>query len=188
MWSTSNVLCACANLFQRILSFACGPPTQSSVASLVATIAAAMFTAFAALPVQAQTHTHDVTTPTKLSLDQGVNLPAEPLRDGMNRIRTLVEPQLSAAVGGKLIRARYAALASQVETEVGGIVTNCKLEPKADAMLHIVIGEIDSCTAAMAGKTAQPRPAQSLAQVARAINDYADHFDHPGFKPIHNVH
>lgn len=55
-------------------------------------------------------------------------------------------------------------------------------------MLHIVIGEIGAGTDAMAGKTAQPRPAQGLMQVAEAVNDYAGHFDHPGFKPIPNIH
>ncbi len=161
---------------------------QSLVTALVATVAAVTLTGLAALPAQAQTHNHDATTPTKLSLDQGRKWTTDgPLRDGMNRIRTLVEPQLAAAHAGKLSPAQFAALASQVETEVGVIVSNCKLEPKADAVLHLVIGEIGAGTAGMAGKTTQLRPAQGLVQVAKAINDYAGHFDHPGFKPIHNV-
>jgi hypothetical protein len=28
----------------------------------------------------------------------------------------------------------------------------------------------------------------SIVAVAKAVNDYAGHFDHPGFKPIRNVH
>ena len=27
-----------------------------------------------------------------------------------------------------------------------------------------------------------------MVQVAKAVNDYAGHFDHPGFKPIPNIH
>ena len=144
---------------------------------------------FAAVPPQAPAHSRDATTPNKLSLDQGRKWTTDaPLRDGMNRIRTLVEPQLAAAHAGKLSPAQYAALARRIETEVGGIVISCKLEPTADAVLHIVIGEIGAGTAAMVGKTAPPRPAQGLVQVAKALNDYGGHFDHPGFKPIHNVH
>ena len=41
---------------------------------------------------------------------------------------------------------------------------------------------------AMAGKDAKQRPAQGLVQVAKAVNGYAGHFDHPGFKPIRNIH
>ena len=68
--------------------------------------------------------------------------------------------------------------------EVGGIVANCKLEPKADAMLHLVIAEIGEGADAMAGKTAGVKRAQGLVKVATAVNGYAEHFDHAGFKPI----
>ena len=40
----------------------------------------------------------------------------------------------------------------------------------------------------MAGKNAKLRPAQGLSKVALAVNQYGAHFDHPGFKPIANVH
>lgn len=156
---------------------------------VAATVITAAFASAAIAPAQAQTHGHDATAPAKLSLDQGRKWATDtPLRDGMNRIRALVEPQLAAAHTGKLSKAQYAALAGQVETEVGGIVANCKLGPDADAVLHVVIGKIGTGTDAMAGKKAQPPQAQGLIQVAKAINDYADHFDHPGFKPIRNIH
>ena len=71
---------------------------------------------------------------------------------------------------------------------VGGIVAKCKLEPKADAVRHTIIGESGVVTDVMAGKDAQQRPARGPVQVAKAVNDYADHFDHPGFKPIPNIH
>lgn len=162
---------------------------RRSANALAAMVIAAAFASFAMAPAQAQTHSHDATAPAKLSLDHGRKWATDaPLRDGMNRIRTLVEPQLASAHAGKLSPAQYALLAGQVETEVGGIVANCKLEPKADAVLHIVIGEIGAGTDAMAGKTAPQRPARGLVQVAEAINDYAGHFEHPGFKPIRNIH
>ena len=157
--------------------------------ALAATALVATLTTFAAAPAQAQSHSHDASAPAKLSLNQGRKWATDaPLRDGMGRIRALVEPQLAAAHAGKLSQAQYTALAGQVEAEVGGIVANCKLEPKADAVLHIVIGEIGAGTDAMAGKDAKQRPAQGLVQVAKAVNGYAGHFDHPGFKPIRNIH
>ena len=138
---------------------------------------------------QTTTHSHDAATPHKLTLNQGGKWATdEPLRAGMGRIRDLVEPQLAAAHTGKLTPAQYRELATQVETEVGGIVANCKLEPKADAMLHLVIADIGAGTDTMAGKDAKTRPALGLVKVAQAVNQYGSHFDHPGFKPIHNLH
>jgi hypothetical protein len=164
-------------------------PLKSSwiTASLTA---AAMAVAFE-LPALAQTSTHEyhAAAPHKLTLNQDHEWGAdEPLRAEMDRIRGLVEPQLGAAHAGRLTPAQCRAQATRVKTEVGGIVANCRLEPQADAVLDVVIGEIGAGTDAMAGKDAQRRPTLGLVQVTRAVNDYADHFDHPGFKPIHNIH
>jgi len=159
--------------------------------SLTAAVAAVAMAAALSAPALAQTATHDhgAAAPHKLTLNQGRKWTTdEPLRAGMGRIRGLVEPQLGAAHAGKLTSAQYRELATQVETEVGGIVANCKLEPKADAMLHLVIADIGAGTDAMAGKDAQTRPALGLVKVAQAVNQYGSHFDHPGYKPIRNVH
>ena len=156
--------------------------------ALAATALAATLTTFAAAPAQAQSHSHDASAPAKLSLNQGRKWATDvPLRDGMGRIRALVEPQLAAAHAGKLSQAQYTALAGQVEAEVGGIVANCRLEPKADAVLHLVIADIGAGTDAMAGKDAKLRPALGLVKVAQAVNQYGSHFDDPGLKPIRNV-
>ena len=157
----------------------------------IGTVAAVALIASSVGPILAQTtaHSHDAATPHKLTLNQGRKWATdEPLRAGMGRIRNLVEPQLGAAHAGKLTPSQYRELATQVETEVGGIVANCKLEPKADAMLHLVIADLGAGTDAMAGKDAKTRPALGLVKVAQAVNQYGSHFDHPGFKPIRNVH
>lgn len=163
---------------------------QRFTTAVAATAIAAAFASFAPGLAQAQSHDHghDATAPAKLSLDQGRKWATDaPLRKGMDRIRAIVEPQLAAAHAGKLSPAQYAALASKVEVEVGGIVANCKLEPKADDVLHVLIAEIGAGTDAMSGKAGQQHPEQGLVQVAMAVNGYATHFDHPGFKPIRSV-
>jgi hypothetical protein len=134
---------------------------------------------------QAETHAHAGPDAVKLQLDAGRKWATDDaLRGGMARIRGLVAPQLGAAHAGTLSTTQYAALAGGIEKEVGGIVANCKLDPKADAVLHVVIGEIGAGTDAMAGKTAGVAPAQGLVRVASAVNDYARHFQHPGFALI----
>jgi hypothetical protein len=162
---------------------------RTFAATVALGMAAAGVATLAAAPVLAQSHGHDAAAPAKARLEAGRKWATDaPLREGMSRIRALVEPQLAAAHAGKLSAAQYAALAGRIEAEVGGIVANCKLEPQADAALHAVIAEIGGGTDAMAGKAAQQRPAQGLVQVAKAVNDYAGQFEHAGFKPIRNVH
>jgi hypothetical protein len=157
---------------------------------IVAVVVAGVVAVSLASGVLAQTaaHSHDAATPHQLTLNQGQKWGTdEALRNGMARIRGLVEPRLGDAHAGKLTAAQYRELATQVETEVGGIVANCKLEPHADAMLHLVIADLGEGTDAMGGKTAKLPPAKGLVKVALAVNEYGSHFDHPGFKPIRNV-
>jgi hypothetical protein len=166
-------------------------PVKTPSSTLFATaIAAAAVAAALSAPALAQTAAHDdhsATAPHKLTLNHGRKWATdERLRTGMARIRDLVEPQLGAAHAGKLTPAQYRDLATQVETEVGGIVANCKLEPNADAMLHLVIAEIGVGTDTMVGKNAKVHPALGLVKVAQAVNQYGSHFDHPGFQPIRN--
>lgn len=154
-------------------------------------LAAAGLLASLAGPALAQTaaHSHDAAAPHRLSLNQGQKWASdEALRQGMDRLRGLVAPRLRDAHAGKLTAVQYRELATQVETEVGGIVAACKLEPKADAMLHLVIADLGQGTDVMAGKNAKLKPAQGLVHVARAVNAYGAHFEHPGFKPIPNLH
>ena len=158
--------------------------------ALTRVAAVAVMSAALGVSVQASTaaHEHDAATAHKLGLNQGRKWSTDDaLRAGMSRIRSLVEPQLAPAHAGQLTPAQYRELSTQVETQVAGVVANCKLEPKADAMLHLVIADIAAGTDAMAGKDAEARPALGLVKVAQAVNQYGSHFDHPGFKPIRNI-
>lgn len=168
-------------------------PTWRPIARTLAAagLAAAGLAATLAGPALAQTagHSHDAAAPHALSLNQGQKWASdEALRQGMNRIRALVAPRLGDAHAGKLKTTQYRDLAKQVETEVAGIVATCKLEPQADAMLHLVIADLGTGIDGMAGKTAKLPPAQGLVKVVQAVNGYASHFEHPGFKPIPTGH
>ncbi|MFC5496969.1 hypothetical protein ACFPOE_05445 [Caenimonas terrae] len=163
--------------------------TLASMLAVIAACAVASPPVLAAGASQGAPHAHGGAAPAGLALDHGRKWSTDaPLRGGMARIRTLVEPQLGAAHAGKLQPAQATALADRIETEIGGIVANCKLEPQADAMLHLVIGEIGAGTEAMKGRTPAVRPGQGLVLVAAALNSYGEHFEHPGFRPIHVGH
>lgn len=151
-------------------------------------VAAALAVAPAISSAQA-TPAHDHAGHGKLALDHGKRWQTDDaLRTGMTGIRQLLEPQLGAIHGGKLSAAQYGELATKVEAQVGSIVTNCKLEPNADAMLHLVIADIGGGVDAMAGKNAKVRPAQGAAQVVTALNEYGRYFNHPGWKLIKAGH
>lgn len=138
---------------------------------------------------QSVDHGHDAAAPHTLALNDGKKWRTdEPLRAGMGRIRGLVEPQLAAAHAGKLTPAQYGELATRIDTEVGGIVANCKLDPKADAMLHLLIADLGDGTRRMTGKNPEQRPALGLVKVAQTLDQYRSHFEHPGFEPIGIVH
>lgn len=88
----------------------------------------------------------------------------------MINIRTLLEPQLGAIHASKLTATQYRELATRIEGEIAYVVANCKLDPQADAMLHLVIAEIGSGVDAMTGKAASVRPADGAATVVTALD------------------
>jgi Ni/Co efflux regulator RcnB len=158
-----------------------------SAAALAAACAPAAMAADAAQPAAA--HAHDDAHPAKLRLDHGRKWKTDaPLREGMTRIRSLVAAKLPSAHAGTMGAAEYAALAAQVEVEVGNIVAKCKLAPEADAVLHVVVADLMGGTAAMAGRTPGVTAEKGLVQAVAAVNGYGRYFEHPGWKPIHTAH
>ena len=154
-------------------------------------VAAVILALCVASPLLAgEPHRHDSHAATHgLVLDDGRKWPTDPpLRDAMTVIRKDIDASLHDIHRNRLSNARYAALAATVEARVADIVANCKLEPEADAMLHLVIADITQGTDAMAGKDHQLRPVLGLTKVARAVNQYGSHFDDPGFKPLADGH
>jgi len=145
--------------------------------------------AFASTPLSAAEHRHDHghdSAPAKLALNNGKKWETDaPLRQGMQSIRKLMDASQHDIHEGRLSAAKYGELAKKVNAEVGGIVANCKLEPKADAQLHLVIADILEGVEAMdgGGKKAAMRH-DGAVKVIAALENYAAHFAHPGWKPV----
>lgn len=157
--------------------------------SMVAAFTAALALTPAVSSAQTSPPAHEHAGHGKLTLDHGKKWSTdEALRTGMNNIRNQIKPRLGAIHSGKLTKAQYSELAQKIEAEVGYIVANCKLEPKADAMLHLVIADIGAGVDAMAGKSASLRPAQGAAAVVTALNEYSRFFSHPGWQALRAEH
>jgi hypothetical protein len=150
-------------------------------------IAAALALAFAGPAFAAgEVHSHEHGAgEAKLVLNQGKKWPTDvALRQGMSNIRTAVAKQAKAIHAGTATPKQYQALAEKVTAEVAGIVQDCKLEPEADAQLHIVIAELIAGAEAMEGKAQGMTRQAGAERVAKALNAYGEHFDHAGWKRL----
>ena len=101
----------------------------------------------------------------------------------MTEIRAALAAKREAIHKGTLTPADYKSLGATVETQVAAIVAQCKLEPAADANLHLIVAELLAGADAMQGKS-KTTPAAGAAQAVRAVNQYGRYFDHAGWKPL----
>ncbi len=106
-----------------------------------------------------------------------------PLREGMERIRVAVDAALKA--DAHLSTAQAQVLAAAVEDGIAFMVQHCRLEPKADANLHILLGRL---SAAATQVKANPQSAHGLPQMLEMLDIYPRRFSHPGWKAIVHGH
>jgi hypothetical protein len=153
------------------------------LSAVLLSLALAWAPAFAAGPAG---HSHDhAGAPAMPSLDAGRKWSTdEPLRKAMGNIRQAMDRSLPAIHAGKLSAAEYGALAKTINGEVGYMVSNCKLEPKADAQLHLIIAELLDGAEAMEGKGKKVQRRQGAIKVLGALEHYGAYFDDPGRRAI----
>jgi hypothetical protein len=134
---------------------------------------------------QQGTHDHGPAATSGLQLNKGKKWATdEALRQRMGRIQTAVATRLSAAHAGNLTGAQYGEVAKEATAQVAYIVQNCKLEPAADAVLHVIIADILEGADAMQGKVKGSAPRAGFVKVVQALDNYSTYFEHPGWKPL----
>jgi hypothetical protein len=153
--------------------------------TLLATALVAAFALGAGNPAfAADPHQHAAGEPTRLVLDHGRKWATdEPLRRNMAEIRTVLAAKGAGIHKGTLAPEDYRALGALVEARVAAIVAECKLEPAADANLHLVVAELVAGADAMQGKSTAS-PSAGAVRTVRAVNQYGRYFNHPGWKPL----
>ncbi|HQW20524.1 MAG TPA: hypothetical protein PLI90_07615 [Rhodocyclaceae bacterium] len=131
------------------------------------------------------THQHHAGASPGLTLDDGRKwVTDEPLRHAMTNIRNAIDASLRDIHEERLSVAGYAALSSKINDEVGYMVRNCKLAPKADAQLHLIIASLLEGAEAMEGKVKNRQRQDGAIMTIDALESYAAYFDDPGWKPI----
>lgn len=157
---------------------------KSSIALL---LALALSSPLAVLAADA--HDHGKSAPHKLQLNAGKKWGTDAaLRQAMSTIHDSVVKTLPAAHSGKAAVADYDAFGKEVTAQVTYMVENCKLEPKADAQLHIIVADMMNGVEAAQGKHGEKKRAMGVVKVAQAANAYGKHFDHTGWQAIKMPH
>lgn len=152
---------------------------------IAVTLSAAMLLCLSAGMVSAQEHghAHHGGEPVRLTLNEGKKWVADDsLRQGMSRIRDLLGAELPATHSGKASAAQYQALAHKVNDQIAFMVKNCKLEPKADAVLHLILVDIISATDILLAQQGEAH--RGVEKIAQALENYAAYFEHPGWRGL----
>jgi len=102
----------------------------------------------------------------------------------MDNIRAALAGDLKTIHANKASQKQYEALAAKLESEVAYVVQNCKLDPEADAQLHLVIAEVLGGAEAMQGKEKGATRRAGAVRVVKALNEYGKYFDHPGWRKL----
>lgn len=134
----------------------------------------------AALGTAGCTHLHGghdhAAGPGALVLDDGKKWATDaPLRQGMSSVR-----QLIAAVPAGSTPADDAArrLADGVRDQIVFMVRNCKLTPKADAVLHVMIADLSAGADELASPATR---AAGLQRIRQALQQYTEYFAPAGW-------
>lgn len=130
-------------------------------------------------------HDHDEKSAHVLKLDHGKKWKSDDsLRKGMSAIQTLMKKNLPDARHGIMKDVGYQTLSDAIDVQVALIFKNCKLDPQADQMLHLVLIQIIEGSSAM--KADQPTLARKTGalKVVQALKVYGQFFAHPGWVAI----
>lgn len=135
----------------------------------------------AAGSADAHHHHHDSAEPAKLQLNAGKKWATdEHLRLAMGEINQAMTKALPAIHKSQFGDADYQVLAATVHEKIAYAVAHCKLDSKADAMLHLIIADLTAGAEIMEGKTARARH-DGAVLVRDALKGYGKFFQHPGW-------
>ena len=145
---------------------------------LAATLAAAallLLAAVSAPPALAQ-HSHEHPAPAVAQAAPAQRWDTDvPLRTGMAKIRAAVDA-LQHYERGHMGPEQAVEQATQIQQQIAYLVANCKLQPQADAALHVIIAELGAGAQALKDN---PADLSVIAPMRQALQHYPRQFNDP---------
>lgn len=132
------------------------------------------------------THTHEHGHEAPAAATTETPTPAQrfavdaPLQTGMGKIRAAVD-SLAHHEMGHLDTKQVVTLATEIDAGVKYLIANCKLDPKADAALHGIIGPLLAGAKSLKDK---PEDAAPVAKLRDALVEYPKFFDDNSWLPL----
>lgn len=157
---------------------------------LIAAVLALPLGIMAGTTIAAETaHSHGHEVHGTMGLNQGKKWETDAaLRQGMGVLHQIVSVGLDSAHANALKAGDYKKMSGEIMTQFTYIVENCKLEPEADAQLHILLGNVIQGVEAIEGKVSGEQPEDGLIKMAQALNSYGAYFDHPNWQAFDVSH
>lgn len=126
-----------------------------------------------ALPARAQ-HSHQHPAPAAAQTAPAQRWATDaPLRTGMAKIRTAVDA-LQHYERGHMGPEQAVESATQIQQHIAYLVANCKLQPQADAALHVIIAELGASAQALKD---DPSDLSAIPPMRQALQHYPRQFD-----------
>lgn len=100
------------------------------------------------------------------------------LRQGMQRINDAVMNAADAYHHDALTQVDANKLSKTINEQVNYLIKNCKLEPKADATLHVLIGDFLGAAEKI---KAEPLSSEGMPGAVKTLMAYPKYFDHPNW-------
>jgi hypothetical protein len=124
-------------------------------------------------------HEHGAQGGAELALNNGKQWETdEALRLGMTEIRVAVDMLTPAFHEGKLDQSLALQLHEVVSGSVNTMIEQCKLEPEADANLHVILAQLLSASSQL---EASPMSAEGMPKLKAALENYGHYFNHVGW-------
>lgn len=123
-------------------------------------------------------HGHEGLTISSLSLNNGSKWKTDvPLRLGMKKISKAFFKYAPTFHNRMLTKHDAQKLANQISDQVDYLIANCKLEPRADETLHVLIAELLQAAEVISD---DPLSADGMPKIHMALRLYPKYFEHTG--------
>ncbi len=159
---------------------------MNTIHKLLTTFGLALGLAAGGIAAEHAAHGHEHGgAPSKLELKAVKKWPTDAtLRAAMGAMRASMQAALPSIHEHHFSAQQYGSLASKLGAEVVAIVANCRLDPEADAQLHLVISDLLEGIEAMEGKSRKTQREAGALKVVAALEKYGQTFEHWGWETL----